>query len=322
MRTRILDIPKTLAPKLRSRVATMAFTLSLIQFVGPGHVHGAGAELGVHSNVDPNTSINIFTKRTGHAWITLKEGTTTTTYGLWPDCNKAIKEAGLANGAGSDVRTDFAGDIASGGRWNKTYKLTDQQKTDLLAFIALNKTWIRNSYNCATWARDAVAVAGQGTLPVADTIGYFLKDADTPRKLSDSIEDADGTKDPDFPIAGGCSGSCTSCGSSGTAGVEDCATTDFCCEDCIECQSTPCEFADLQAPGACCSVGDNQCSQQTEFECEALGEGFVYHGDGTPCGADGTCIPTVSEWGVAVMTMLVLTAGTIVVMRRRAAATT
>lgn len=32
-----------------------------------------------------------------------------------------------------------------------------------------------------------------------------------------------------------------------------------------------------------------------------------------------TCIPTLSEWGVAVMAMLVLTAGTIVVMRRRAA---
>ena len=31
------------------------------------------------------------------------------------------------------------------------------------------------------------------------------------------------------------------------------------------------------------------------------------------------CIPTLSEWGVAVMAMLVLTAGTIVVMRRRAA---
>jgi hypothetical protein len=34
------------------------------------------------------------------------------------------------------------------------------------------------------------------------------------------------------------------------------------------------------------------------------------------------CVPTVSAWGVAVMAMLVLTAGTIVVMRRRAAATT
>jgi len=37
--------------------------------------------------------------------------------------------------------------------------------------------------------------------------------------------------------------------------------------------------------------------------------------------AGGQC-PTVSAWGVAVMTLLVLTAGTVVVMRRRAAATT
>jgi len=67
---------------------------------------------------------------------------------------------------------------------------------------------------------------------------------------------------------------------------------------------------------------DNSCTQVTEAACKALGKGFTYRGDGTPCGSDGTCIPTLSEWGVAVMAMLVLTAGTIVVMRRRAAATT
>ena len=36
----------------------------------------------------------------------------------------------------------------------------------------------------------------------------------------------------------------------------------------------------------------------------------------------GIFIPTVSQWGLAVMVLLVLTAGTIVVMRRRAVATT
>jgi hypothetical protein len=74
------------------------------------------------------------------------------------------------------------------------------------------------------------------------------------------------------------------------------------------------------ACGACCNTATNDCFQLTDAECKDLG--FTFRGAGTPCGADGTCIPTLSEWGVAVMAMLVLTAGTIVVMRRRAAATT
>ena len=45
----------------------------------------------------------------------------------------------------------------------------------------------------------------------------------------------------------------------------------------------------------------------------------------TPGAMNVTCpvtgIPTVSEWGMAVMTLLVLSAGTIVLMRRRVATT-
>jgi hypothetical protein len=70
--------------------------------------------------------------------------------------------------------------------------------------------------------------------------------------------------------------------------------------------------------GACCNVANNQCTQLLEAECKALGKGYVYRGDGTPCGLDGTCIPTVSQWGLGVMTLLVLTAATVVIMRRRA----
>jgi len=69
--------------------------------------------------------------------------------------------------------------------------------------------------------------------------------------------------------------------------------------------------------GACCAVADNQCSQVTEATCKLRGKGFAYRGDGTPCGSDGTCIPTVSQWGLAVLTLLVLTAATLVIMRRR-----
>jgi len=68
--------------------------------------------------------------------------------------------------------------------------------------------------------------------------------------------------------------------------------------------------------GACCAVADNQCSQVTEAECKALGKGFTYRGDGSPCGSDGTCIPTVSEWGLLILAMLLLCAGTIRIGRR------
>ena len=55
----------------------------------------------------------------------------------------------------------------------------------------------------------------------------------------------------------------------------------------------------------------------TAAECLAAGGSF--QGVGTKCPGAGVCIPTLSEWGVAVMAVLELTAGTIVVMRRRAA---
>jgi len=72
--------------------------------------------------------------------------------------------------------------------------------------------------------------------------------------------------------------------------------------------------------GACCRP-DSVCTLvATGDECVKLDGRYL--GDGTTeCYHDtaGNCIPTLSAWGVAVMAVLVLTAGTIVVMRRRAA---
>lgn len=73
-------------------------------------------------------------------------------------------------------------------------------------------------------------------------------------------------------------------------------------------------FAELF--GACC-FGEDICTIETAEGCEISGGQF--RGEGTPCGADGTCIPTVSEWGLVVMGLLVLSAATVVIMRRRAA---
>lgn len=74
--------------------------------------------------------------------------------------------------------------------------------------------------------------------------------------------------------------------------------------------------------GACCSPGDACGCQEavTKLECVGL-QGSFFQGEicADVC-VDGICIPTMSEWGLVAMTLLVLTAGTIVLMRRRAVA--
>lgn len=83
-----------------------------------------------------------------------------------------------------------------------------------------------------------------------------------------------------------------------------------------------CLAAGCPGAGACC-FSDGGCEILISSECDGLG---VYLGDGSVCfgdfdgdGRDDACraIPTVSEWGLIVMTVLVLTAGTIVFGRRR-----
>jgi len=81
--------------------------------------------------------------------------------------------------------------------------------------------------------------------------------------------------------------------------------------------------------GGCCIEGGG-CNLETPEGCSDGGGSYQgdgstcpgggpYESDGNACGANGTFIPTVSEWGLAVMALLVLTAATVVIMRRRAA---
>lgn len=65
--------------------------------------------------------------------------------------------------------------------------------------------------------------------------------------------------------------------------------------------------------GACCGPGP--CQEITEAECEAMG--WKYIGDGVTCEEAGcNYIPTVSEWGLAIMALALLAAGTWVVRKR------
>ena len=71
--------------------------------------------------------------------------------------------------------------------------------------------------------------------------------------------------------------------------------------------------------GACDLPGTADCyCNISEVDCINLGGAYL--GDHSVCPNPGTCIPTVSEWGVAALTLLMLTAATIVVKKRMAAA--
>jgi len=83
--------------------------------------------------------------------------------------------------------------------------------------------------------------------------------------------------------------------------------------------SIPCDARVCVDPplfGACCTL-DGQCRVVTELECGEL-QG-TYNGDNTPCrgdlnhnGINDACeeqIPTVSQWGLVVLALLLLTAG-------------
>lgn len=95
--------------------------------------------------------------------------------------------------------------------------------------------------------------------------------------------------------------------------------------------------------GTPCGTGPSETGPECANNTDDDGDGLVNDGcpaDGAPeaganclnntdndsdtkvndgCPADPICIPTVSEWGVVAMALLVLTAGTVVVLRRRQA---
>ena len=99
---------------------------------------------------------------------------------------------------------------------------------------------------------------------------------------------------------------------------------------CLENQQNPSDPTDDACEedpyGRCCGrgLGEHLCVIMPRSACR--GQGF-FGGAGSDCqgdangnGLDDACrvIPAVSEWGLAAMTLLVLTAGTIVLLRRRA----
>lgn len=72
------------------------------------------------------------------------------------------------------------------------------------------------------------------------------------------------------------------------------------------------------ALGAC--FLPDSCLQTTQAICDDVSG--LFQGEGSPCCASGGCIPTMSQWGLVAMGVLIITAGTLVQRRRTSLVTT
>jgi len=124
------------------------------------------------------------------------------------------------------------------------------------------------------------------------------------------------------------------CGTSGGAcDIAGCGSSEDCNGNGVpdECDLIDGTLNDLNTDGipdecgACCSLVG--CTQLAEGPCRKQPVFGAYRGNGTVCGVDingngvddlcETTVPAVSEWGMVAMSLLVLTAGTLVYKGRR-----
>lgn len=131
------------------------------------------------------------------------------------------------------------------------------------------------------------------------------------------IIERDGSPGPD------CSGcESNSCGDGNCRCGEGCTS---CPEDCGSCPPNPCD-ANFCGDGVC-RCGEDTCDCPTDCGMNYCGDGACRCSE-TCCNcsqdcqgvcSDGICIPTVSQWGLVILGLLTLTAGTLVVRQRMSA---
>lgn len=146
------------------------------------------AVLGIHSNVRPGM-IDPATGRPfdpglidGHGWLTLTRDGKTTTYGLWPDDNPRIADAGLGNGRESDIRVGMEDKYNAAA--SRYYRLSPEQAKVLDAKLKENVTWGYTN-NCSSWASETLtAVTGER---INADEPYTAGVVETPRVLGESI---------------------------------------------------------------------------------------------------------------------------------------
>lgn len=106
------------------------------------------AILGIHSSEPPNDCKNDC-KGWGHAWISLTENGKTNYYGLWPDWHSTVKQLGLSNGAGSDVRTNIEN---GSGAVNRYYVISKDEVKRFNNLVSQNLEYSIFTYNCSSFA--------------------------------------------------------------------------------------------------------------------------------------------------------------------------
>lgn len=144
--------------------------------------------LGIHSNVRPGM-IDPATGQPfdpglidGHGWLSVTRDGKTTTYGLWPDDNPRITEAGLGNGKGHDIRVGMEDKYHAAA--SRYYSLTPEQVNALDARLKENVTWGYTN-NCSSWASETLtAVTGER---INADEPYTAGVLETPRVLGESI---------------------------------------------------------------------------------------------------------------------------------------
>ena len=140
------------------------------------------AIVGVHTSVTGSSSWqNAFDH--GHAWITITEDETTM-YGLWPDYNSSIEDAGLDNGPGTDVRIDFE---KGTGKHSRFMYITPNQLLEVKNFITKHWEYDLWTRNCATFAQKVWKVASRD-LEILDADELWDgSPVESPRVLGNSI---------------------------------------------------------------------------------------------------------------------------------------
>lgn len=118
--------------------------------------------LGIHSNIAGDE--HSFTS--GHAWISVQEGSKTIYFGLWPDGHPRTVD----NKGKSDVRVDMeAGSRPAASRF---YRLSKVRTKRLNAFLKKRVHW-DYTHNCSSWASDlSTVLLGLMLMPM---IGSVLK---------------------------------------------------------------------------------------------------------------------------------------------------
>ncbi|OGV68032.1 MAG: hypothetical protein A3K18_28260 [Lentisphaerae bacterium RIFOXYA12_64_32] len=142
--------------------------------------------LGVHSTKGAGTPFLVDGRPPGHAWISASKYLNATqiswfTLGLWPDEHLWIQDAGLANGAGTDVRVSFDGENLGGIR--RFFLLSPEEKQALDAYVAQVQDWTY-WFTCASFAHDAVQTTTGIDVDADDILGF-----ETPRELGEHIQD-------------------------------------------------------------------------------------------------------------------------------------